>query len=106
MTVINLNDTAAALPHAWRSRVLGHVGPACLKVLRMSELPVEEESHDAPEALLVLDGRLELGVGGETVTVGAGELFVVSAGTPHAVRPGSRGTLVIVELEEGSPAAA
>ncbi|PSJ26941.1 cupin domain-containing protein [Streptosporangium nondiastaticum] len=106
MTVINLSDTAAALPAAWRSRVLGRVGTACIKVLRMSELPVEEESHDAPEALLVLDGRLELGLDGGTVTVRAGELFVVPAGTRHAVRPGSRGTLVIVELEERTPAAA
>ncbi|MGK5549046.1 cupin domain-containing protein [Streptomyces sp. URMC 127] len=106
MTVINLNDTAAALPDAWRSRVLGHIGPACLKVLRMSELPGEEESHDAPEALLVLDGRLELDVRGEAVTVGTGEVYVVPAGAPHAVRPGSRGTLVIVELEEGGRGAA
>ncbi|MCF3100652.1 cupin domain-containing protein [Streptomyces roseoverticillatus] len=106
MTVIDLNDTAAALPDAWRSRVLGRVGPACLKVLRMSELPVEEESHDAPEALLVLDGQLELDLGGELVTVGAGGLCVVPAGARHAVRPGSRGTLVIVELEEGDRDAA
>ncbi|CAM5584759.1 cupin domain-containing protein [Streptomyces abikoensis] len=106
MTVINLNDTAAALPDAWRSRVLGRVGTACIKVLRMSELPGEEERHDAPEALLVLDGRLELVVGGETVTVGTGGLYVVPAGTRHAVRPGSRGTLVIVELEEGGRGAA
>ncbi|MFH8790386.1 cupin domain-containing protein [Streptomyces roseoverticillatus] len=106
MTVIDLNDTAAALPDAWRSRVLGRVGPACLKVLRMSELPLEEESHDAPEALLVLDGRLELDVNGQAVTIGAGELRIVPAGVRHAVRPGSRGVLVIVELEEGGPDAA
>lgn len=100
MSAINLADTAAGLPAAWTSRRLGLVGAACVKVLRMDELPVEEESHGAAEALLVLDGRLELEVDGMPVTVRAGELFMVEAGTTHAVRPGSRGTLVIVELPE------
>ncbi|MEU1676001.1 cupin domain-containing protein [Streptomyces roseifaciens] len=100
MTTINVNDTAAALQREWNSLVLGHVGPACIKVLRMNELPVEEETHDAPEALLVLEGRLELDVAGEPVPVEAGGLYVIPEGTPHAVRPGSHGTLVIVELDD------
>lgn len=43
---------------------------------------------------------LELEVDGTPVSVRAGELFMVAAGTAHTVRPGSRGTLVIVELPE------
>ncbi|MEU9112641.1 cupin domain-containing protein [Streptomyces sp. NPDC048483] len=77
--------------------MLGRVGSACVKVLRMNGLPVAEESHDDAEALLVLDGRLELDVDGDRVPVGAGELYLVPAGTRHAVRPGSHGTLLIVE---------
>ncbi|MEU8679441.1 cupin domain-containing protein [Streptomyces sp. NPDC048560] len=100
MGVVDLAGTAAGLPEAWSSRRLGMVGAACVKVLRMDDLPVEEESHGAAEALLVLDGRLELEVDGMPVSVRAGELFMVEAGTAHAVRPGSRGTLVIVELPE------
>ncbi|MGW7416463.1 cupin domain-containing protein [Streptomyces sp. NPDC054863] len=100
MSAVDLAEMAAGLPAAWSSRGLGMVGAACVKVLRMDELPVEEESHGAAEALLVLDGRLELEVVGRPVSVRAGELFMVAAGTPHAVRPGSRGTLVIVELPE------
>ncbi|MGI5350398.1 cupin domain-containing protein [Streptomyces sp. CA-250714] len=100
MSAVNLAETAAGLPTAWSSRTLGLVGAACVKVLRMDELPVEEESHEAAEALLVLDGRLELEVDGMPVSVRAGELYMVAAGTAHAVRPGSRGTLVIVELAE------
>nr|WP_237555339.1 cupin domain-containing protein [Streptomyces sp. SID4948] len=91
-------EVAAGLREAWSSRVLGRVGDACVKVLRMDELPVEEERHAADEALLVLDGRLELEVDGARVSVGAGELFMVGAGAAHRVHPGSRGTLVIVEL--------
>ncbi|MFF4422459.1 cupin domain-containing protein [Streptomyces sp. NPDC001549] len=100
MTLINLMNTAADLPEGWRSLVLGEVGTACVKLLRMDEMPVEPESHGTPEALLVLDGQLRLEVGGRTIPVSAGELYMMPAGTTHAVGPESRGTLVIVELRE------
>jgi hypothetical protein len=57
MSSVNLAETAAGLPAAWSSRRLGLVGAACVKVLRMDGLPVEEESYGAAEALLVLDGQ-------------------------------------------------
>ncbi|MFF2535626.1 cupin domain-containing protein [Streptomyces cyaneofuscatus] len=99
MSVVKVSEAATALPRAWSSRVLGRVGTAAVKVLRMDELPVEEERHVEPEALLVLDGTLELAVNGKAVTVGPGEMYVVAADTAHAVRPGSSGTLVIVEAD-------
>ncbi|PTL79872.1 cupin domain-containing protein [Vitiosangium sp. GDMCC 1.1324] len=98
MTVVNLQAFAAGLPDAWRSRVLGQVGPARIKVLRMDSLAYEEELHDYNEALLVLEGEMALTVRGEPVHVRAGELYLVEAGTPHAVARGSHGTLVIVDV--------
>ncbi|MEV4613984.1 cupin domain-containing protein [Kitasatospora sp. NPDC049258] len=100
MQVIDLVEAAARLPRAWSSRLLGEVGAAGLKVLRMDALPLAEETHAVTEALLVVEGCLELTVAGRPVTVRAGELALVPAGSPHAVRPGSRGTLVIVEVPE------
>ncbi|MFF7246289.1 cupin domain-containing protein [Embleya sp. NPDC008237] len=100
MNAVNLAEIAAGLPQAWSSRALGTVGAACVKVLRMDEMPVREESHAAGEALLVLDGRLEMKVDGEPVSVRAGELFMMPARTPHTVLPGSRGTLVIVDVPQ------
>ncbi|MEF3118625.1 cupin domain-containing protein [Streptomyces chrestomyceticus] len=97
MKAIDVRETAAALPEAWSSRVLGEVGAARVKVLRMDELPGEEEAHGTAEALFVLDGRLELSVGGADVSVGPGQLYLVPAGVTHAVRAGSRGTLVILD---------
>ncbi|QKW08684.1 cupin domain-containing protein [Streptomyces sp. NA04227] len=97
MNAIDLPDTAANLPEAWNSLLLGQVGGAGVKVLRMDGHPGEPESHDRAEALLVLDGVLRLVADGIEVDVRAGELYLVEAGVEHAVRPGSRGTLVIVE---------
>ncbi|WP_067491693.1 cupin domain-containing protein [Actinomadura hibisca] len=100
MSLIDLLKTATDLPAAWSSRELARVGTACVKVLRMDELPLAEEAHPTTEALIVLDGRLELVVEGTEVPVGPGEMYVLPAGTKHAVSAGSGGTLMIVEVPE------
>ncbi|GAA0466429.1 cupin domain-containing protein [Streptomyces olivaceiscleroticus] len=97
MNVVDIRSTAAELPDAWRSLLLGQVGSTGVKVLRMDGRPLPPESHDAAEALLVVDGALRLVADGIEVEVRAGEMYIVEAGIEHAVRPGSRGTLVIVE---------
>ncbi|CAL9389779.1 hypothetical protein SUDANB19_01239 [Streptomyces sp. enrichment culture] len=97
MNVVDIRSTAAELPDAWSSLLLGHVGSSGVKVLKMDGRPLASESHDAAEALLVVDGTLRLVADGTEVDVRAGEMYIVEAGVEHAVRPGSRGTLVIVE---------
>ncbi|WP_199547705.1 cupin domain-containing protein [Streptomyces sp. N35] len=97
MNVVDVRRTAAELPAAWGSLLLGQVGSAGVKVLRMDGRPLPPESHDAAEALLVVEGELRLVVDGVEVDVRAGEMCIVQAGVVHAVNSGSRGTLVIVE---------
>lgn len=46
----------------------------------------------------MLEGTLELTVASAPFTVRAGELYLVKARTPHSVREGSQGTLVIIDL--------
>ena len=98
MPIIDFAKQAIALPAAWSSTVVGEVGPARIKVLRMDRRPYPEESHAYNEALIVIDGKLELDLEGEALTIASGEMYVVAAGTPHRVREGSYGTLVIVDL--------
>ncbi|WP_327414070.1 cupin domain-containing protein [Streptomyces sp. NBC_01233] len=100
MSLVNLFDAASRMPAAWSSEVLGQIGTASVKLLRMDGTPVVEESHGAAEILIVLDGRLELVVQGAAVAVGPGEMCRIPAGAHHEVRPGSRGTLLIVEVPE------
>ncbi|WP_438483602.1 cupin domain-containing protein [Streptomyces sp. S186] len=97
MNVVDIASTAAELPDAWTSVLLGQIGRTGVKVLRMDGRALEPESHDTAEALLVIDGTLQLVVDDIDVAVRAGEIYIVEAGVEHAVRPGSRGTLVIIE---------
>ncbi|QNK03606.1 cupin domain-containing protein [Dyella telluris] len=97
MTPVHLVDAAAALPQAWSSRVLAQFGGTRLKLVRMDDTAYPEEIHDDDEGLLVLDGVMLLRIHGDTVTVGAGELCIIPAGTPHSVEAGSHGTLLILD---------
>ncbi|MEW6736237.1 MAG: cupin domain-containing protein [Acidobacteriota bacterium] len=98
MNKLNLRLLAADMPMAWKSRVLGKVGSAQIKVLRMDALPFGEETHEYNEALFVIDGKMELFIDGAQLTVEEGELIVVEANTPHSVLAGSCGTLMIIDL--------
>ena len=100
MSLYDRRTDSHALPEAWHSHVLGHIGTANLKVLRMDEHSVNEEVHEYDEGLLVIDGRLELNVKGIKISVTSGQLYVAKAGIPHTVETGSFGTLVIIDLPE------
>ncbi|MGS3450151.1 cupin domain-containing protein [Klebsiella electrica] len=100
MSLFDLRTEAHALQEAWHSQVLGRVGEANLKILRMDERAVIEEVHEYDEGLLVIDGRLELSVKGKTISVTSGQLYVAKAGVPHTVEIGSFGTLFIIDLPE------
>ena len=78
--LFDLNQQAAELPEAWRSAVLGRVGAANIKVLRMDARSIADEVHDYSEGLLVISGHLRLQVAGEEVVVRAGQLYQAAAG--------------------------
>lgn len=66
--------------------------------LRMDEMPSAVEVHDYTEGLLVISGQLMLGVLGEVISIGEGQMYLAEAGLPHAVLPGSHDTLIIIDI--------
>lgn len=98
MPLLDFTTIAAQLPDTWKSTRLGQIGPARIKVLRMDQQAYEEETHDYNEGLLVIDGHLHLAIGDEAINVSAGQMYLVQAGTAHAVLAGSHGTLVIIDI--------
>jgi quercetin dioxygenase-like cupin family protein len=97
MIRVDLLHRSSELPQAWKSAVVGRVADANLKVLRMDGAVYPDETHDFDEGLLVLEGQMNLQMGGELVVVRSGEVCIVPAGVPHAVASGSHGTLVIID---------
>jgi quercetin dioxygenase-like cupin family protein len=93
----NLLTLASSLPDAWRSHVVGRPAGANFKVVRMDGRAYPSESHPFDEALLVLDGQMNLQLDATITCVGSGEVYIVPAGVPHAVAEGSHGTLVIID---------
>jgi quercetin dioxygenase-like cupin family protein len=63
----------------------------------------ELSEHTAPfDALVqVLDGCVELTIGGATVTPGAGESVLMPAGVPHAVRAPKRFKMLLIMVRAG-----
>lgn len=98
MSLLDLRAIARQLPSAWNSSILGAVGPARIKIVRMDAQAYGEETHPYDEGLLVLDGEMMLEVAGKPVVVGAGQMYLAKAGVAHAVLPGSQGTLIIIDL--------
>jgi quercetin dioxygenase-like cupin family protein len=97
MNKTDLLEEASTLPDTWRSVVVGRAGGANVKVLRMDEGAYPRETHEFDEALLVLDGQMNLEIDSRVLPVHRGEVIIVPAGVPHAVALGSHGTLVIID---------
>ncbi|WP_343591081.1 cupin [Paracidovorax wautersii] len=89
MSKIDLLAEAHALTDAWRSRVVGRAADANVKIARMDDAAYPDETHASDEALLALEGQMNLDLQGQRVEV--------RAGVPHAVARGSHGTLVIID---------
>lgn len=100
MSKTNLLQLAVSLPIAWKSTIVGAAAGANFKVLRMDGAEYPNEAHNFDEALLVLEGQMNLQFGVEVVQVNAGEVYIVPAGIPHAVAAGSHGTLIIIDQTE------
>ncbi|GAB1595332.1 cupin domain-containing protein [Lysobacter claricitrinus] len=90
---------ASSLGEAWRSTVVGRAAGANLKIVRMDGRAYPDESHSFDEALLVLEGQMNLHIGGAITCVRAGEVYIVPADVAHAVAEGSHGTLVIIDRD-------
>lgn len=101
--VIDLEAKAATLP-AWRSAIIGQVGAANIKLIKMDGRAIAEEVHDYDEAVFVVDGLLTLEFSDDSrrVDLRTGAFFMIPAGQPHSILPGCHGTLFLVDLQKNN----
>lgn len=97
---VSLESACAALPDLWSPRVLGRVNDQYIKVARvLGEFPWHTHAAE-DEMFLVLRGELLIGRSesdGGSISVRAGEFFVVPRGVPHNTSAATEAWIALIE---------
>ena len=94
---VRLIEIARSLSELWSPRVVAELDDSYVKVAKVRGT-LAWHSHDGEDELfLVLDGRLSIEMEDRTVTLQAGELFVVPKGVRHNPVADDECLLMLVE---------
>ena len=85
---VNLIDQFETFSDHWAPRIVAEYNGNDIRIVKVEGEFVWHQHVDSDELFLVLDGTLDIELRDRTVTLAAGELFVVLRGTEH--RPCAR----------------
>ena len=94
---VDLAAKLAQLAERWSPRVVARMNDYEFKLVKLEGEFVWHAHADTDEAFLVLAGEMDIGFRDRTVTVRAGELFVVPRGAEHITRAARECHALIVE---------
>jgi mannose-6-phosphate isomerase-like protein (cupin superfamily) len=97
MTPINLRDKLTLFSDLWSPRVVAALNDYQFKLVKLQGEFVWHDHPHTDEAFLVIDGEMEIGFRDRTVTLRAGDLFVVPKGVEHITRAARECHALIVE---------
>ena len=95
--VVNLAEKLAMFQDHWAPRVIAQMNDYQFKLVKFQGEFVWHSHADTDEGFLVLDGEMEIAFRNETITLRAGELFVVPKGREHITRAASECHALLVE---------
>ena len=100
---VNIPDKLASFSDHWAPKVIADYNGNDVCLVRVEGEFVWHSHEDTDDLFLVLDGELDIELRDRTVTLGPGELFVVSRGVEH--RPcARRGEVKLLLMEpQGTP---
>jgi mannose-6-phosphate isomerase-like protein (cupin superfamily) len=103
-TPVNLSQALAAFSDVYSPRIVGQVNDYDIRIAHVLGEHVWHVHDHTDEFFLVLDGRFDIalreGGGDRTVTLHAGEVFVVPKGTEH--KPSSPGGSIMMFEPSGT----
>jgi mannose-6-phosphate isomerase-like protein (cupin superfamily) len=103
-TPVNLSQALAAFTDVYSPRIVGRVNDYDVRIAHVRGEHVWHVHEHTDEFFLVLDGQVDISLrqdGGErTVTLHAGEIFVVPKGTEH--KPSSPGGAILMLEPSGT----
>jgi mannose-6-phosphate isomerase-like protein (cupin superfamily) len=97
MNPINLAQKLTLFTEQWSPRVVAELNDYQFKLVKLQGEFVWHDHKDTDEAFLVLDGEMEIGFRDQTVTLRAGELFIVPRGVEHITRASRECSALIIE---------
>lgn len=80
---INLRDKLAKFSEHWSPRVVAEMNDYQFKLVKLQGEFVWHAHADTDEVFIVLEGRMALEFRDRTVTLAAGEMYVVPKGVEH-----------------------
>jgi mannose-6-phosphate isomerase-like protein (cupin superfamily) len=83
---INFAAKLATLSEQWSPRVVAELNDYQFKLVKLQGEFVWHTHAETDEAFIVLGGEMEIGFRDGTVTIAAGEMFVVPRGVEHITR--------------------
>lgn len=94
---INLAHKLAQFSEHWSPRVVAELNDYQFKLVKLQGEFVWHVHDETDEAFIVVQGEMEIGFRDGTVTLRAGEMFVVPKGVEHITRASSECHALIVE---------
>jgi len=94
---INFAEKLARLSEHWSPRVVAELNDYQFKLVKLQGEFVWHTHQDSDEAFIVLAGHMEIGFRDGTVTLQAGEMYVVPRGIEHITRAPRECHALVVE---------
>jgi mannose-6-phosphate isomerase-like protein (cupin superfamily) len=95
--VINFAEKLSKFSEHWSPRVVAEMNDYQFKLVKFQGDFVWHDHKDTDEVFIVLNGEMEIGFRNRTVTVRAGEMFVVPKGVEHITRAARECHALLVE---------
>jgi mannose-6-phosphate isomerase-like protein (cupin superfamily) len=94
---VNFADKLSKITERWSPRVIAEMNDMQFKLVKIQGEFVWHRHDDTDEVFLVLIGEMEIAFRDRSVTVRAGELFVVPKGAEHITRAREECSALIIE---------
>lgn len=94
---INFAEKLSKFSERWSPRVIAAMNDYQFKLVKLQGEFVWHDHKDTDEVFVVLEGEMEIGFRDRTVTIRAGEMFVVPKGVEHITRAARECHALIIE---------
>lgn len=96
-TVVNLQDKLERFSDLWAPRVIAEMNDYQFKLVKIDGEFIWHDHKDTDETFLVIEGAMTIAFRDGSVTLGAGDLYVVPKGVEHKTSAAEPCSVMLVE---------